>query len=105
MSNMSPIFAALSDPKRLEIVETLMRQGETPAGSIAEMFDISGPAISRHLSVLHDAGLVHRRIAGKQRMYSVRPDAIQKVSDWTLDHYAFWDVSLDRIAAALEEDT
>lgn len=105
MSNMPSIFAALSDPCRLEIVENLMRQGETPAGSITEMFDISGPAVSRHLSVLHNAGLVQRKIAGKQRLYSVRPDAIQKVSNWALDHQAFWEASLDRIAAALREDT
>lgn len=101
---MSPIFAALSDPCRLDIVEHLMRDGETPAGSICDMFEISGPAVSRHLSVLHKAGLVNRKIAGKQRLYSVRPEAIQKVSDWTLDHRAFWEASLDRIAAALHED-
>jgi DNA-binding transcriptional ArsR family regulator len=105
MSNMSPIFSALSDPCRLDIVEKLMRDGETSAGQICDMFDISGPAVSRHLAVLHKAGLVSRKVAGKQRLYSVRPEAIQKVSDWTLDHRAFWEASMDRIAAALQEKT
>jgi DNA-binding transcriptional ArsR family regulator len=105
MSDMPSIFSALSDPHRLRIVEVLMRDGESPAGSICQMFDISGPAVSRHLSVLHAAGLVHRKVAGKQRLYSVRPDAIQQVVDWTLDHRAFWEASMDRIAAALREDT
>ncbi|WP_457941086.1 ArsR/SmtB family transcription factor [Mesorhizobium sp. 10J20-29] len=105
MIHVSFIFSALSDPCRLEIVEKLMRDGETPAGTICEMFEISGPAVSRHLSVLHQAGLVSRRVAGKQRLYSVRPEAIRQVSDWTLDHRKFWGTSLDRIEASLREDT
>ena len=105
MSHVSRLFAALSDPNRLEIIEGLMREGETSAGDIVKRFDISAPAISRHLSVLHEAGLVTRRVAGKQRRYSVRPEAIRQVSDWTLDHRAFWEASLDRIETALREDT
>ena len=104
MSHISSIFAALSDPHRLEIIETLMRDGETPAGTISDRFDISGPAVSRHLSVLHQAGLVSRKVAGKQRLYSVRTDAIRQVSDWTLDHRNFWEASIDRIEAALSEN-
>lgn len=104
MSELPRIFSALSDPYRFEIIEKLMRDGETPAGSICEVFDISGPAISRHLSVLYRAGLVTRRVSGKHRFYSVRPDAIRRVSDWTLDHRGFWESSLDRIETALRED-
>ncbi len=101
---MSDLFSALSDPYRLNIVETLMKNGETPAGEISDMFDISGPAISRHLSILLKAGLVSRKIAGKQRLYTVQPNAIRQVSEWTMDHRAFWEASLDRIEAALRED-
>lgn len=101
VTHVSDIFSALSDPCRLDIVEILMREGETPAGQICERFDISGPAVSRHLSVLHKAGLVDRKVSGKQRLYSVRPDAIRRVSDWTLDHRSFWQASMDRIEAAL----
>lgn len=104
MSQMPTLFAALSDPCRLEIIEKLMREGEASAGEIADMFEISGPAVSRHLSVLHKAGLVRRKAAGKQRLYSVRPEAIRRVSDWTLDHRAFWEASLRRLEAALRED-
>ncbi|WP_366941471.1 metalloregulator ArsR/SmtB family transcription factor [uncultured Litoreibacter sp.] len=99
-----PLFAALSDPYRFEIIERLMKDGETPAGAISDMFDISGPAISRHLSVLHKAGLVTRRINGQQRLYSVRPEAIREVSDWTMNHRAFWEASMDRLEQALLED-
>ena len=100
-----PLFAALSDPYRFEIIERLMRDGETPAGAISDMFDISGPAVSRHLSVLHKAGLVARRVNGQQRLYSVRPEAIREVSDWTMNHRAFWEASMDRLDRALLEDS
>ena len=104
MSHVSSIFSALSDPCRFEIIEALMRDGETSAGDICEMFDISAPAVSRHLSVLHRNGLVSRRVAGKRRIYSVRPEAIRRVADWTLNHRQFWEASMDRIEAALRED-
>ncbi len=104
MSALPAIFAALSDPYRFEIVERLMEEGELSAGEIGDAFDISAPAISRHLSVLHEAGLVERRAQRQQRIYSVKPGAIRKVSDWTLDHRAFWEASLDRLEAALRED-
>ena len=103
VSQLSSIFAALSDPRRLEIIEMLMRDGEASAGTICRGFDISGPAVSRHLSVLHRAKIVDRRVAGKLRIYSVRPEAIEKVSNWTLDHRKFWAASLDRFEAALAE--
>ena len=104
MSSISSLFDALGDPCRFEIIEVLMRDGEKSAGDICEMFDISGPAVSRHLSVLHRNGLVHRRVAGKHRLYSVRPEAIQRVADWTLNHRHFWEASMDRMEAALRED-
>ena len=104
MSLLPPIFSALSDPLRLEVVERLMRDGETSAGEINAMFDISGPAVSRHLSVLLNAGLVARRVDGKRRLYSVRSEAIQQVSDWTLNHRAFWEASLSRLDAELRAE-
>lgn len=104
MSHMTPLFAALSDPVRLAIVEQLMRDGETPAGTIAARFAISAPAVSRHLSVLLKSGMVARRVAGKQRLYSVRAEAVQHVAEWALDHRAFWEASLDRLEERLRED-
>ncbi len=105
MSHVSSVFAALSDPYRLDIIETLMRDGETPAGAISDRFEISGPAVSRHLSILLQAGLVNRKVAGKQRLYSVRPEAIRQISNWALDHRRFWEAGMNRIEAALQEDS
>lgn len=101
---MPTLFSALSDPHRFAIVERLMRDGETPATAIGADLPISAPAVSRHLNVLLKAGLVNRRTRAQQRLYSVRPDAIRQVSDWTQDYRGFWEAGLDRIAQILEQE-
>lgn len=106
MDDLRAVFAALSDETRFDIVERLMKEGELPAGDLVSDSAISGPAISRHLKVLREAGLVQQRAEGTKRLYAVRPEALKTISDWTIDHRAFWEVSLNRIEAALaaEED-
>ena len=96
------LFSALSDANRFAIVERLMAEGELTAGSIGKDLPISAPAISRHLNVLHGAGLVTRRVNRQQRLYSVRPEAIQSVSDWVMDHRKFWAGSLDKLEEILQ---
>ena len=90
MSDLPSLFAALSDPTRFAIVERLMDEGELSAGTLGDGLPISAPAISRHLKVLSEAGVVVRRIDGQRRFYSVRRDAIAMVSNWTLNHRDFW---------------
>lgn len=106
MNNLRAVFAALSDETRFGIVERLMAEGELPAGDLVSDSSISGPAISRHLKVLREAGLLNQRAVGTKRFYAVRPEALRVVADWTTDHRSFWEASLDRIEAALaaEED-
>jgi DNA-binding transcriptional ArsR family regulator len=107
MSNLTETFAALSDKTRLGLVERLMREGELPAGDLASGTGISGPAISRHLKVLRKAGIVRQRAEGTGRYYTVRPEALQVISNWTIGHRAFWEAGLDRLGAMLasEENT
>ncbi len=101
MSVLPAVFSALSDPTRFAIVERLMREGDLPAGRIGEAFPISAPAVSRHLEVLHRAGVVERRVNAQQRIYSVRPQAIEAISAWTMSHRDFWEASLRRLEQAL----
>lgn len=101
MSALPAIFSALSDPTRFAIVERLIADGELSAGQIGDQIPISAPAVSRHLSVLHSAGILQRRVNRQQRLYSVRPDAIRQVAEWTFDHRLFWDQALDRIGDML----
>jgi DNA-binding transcriptional ArsR family regulator len=107
MSNLTETFAALSDQTRLNLVERLMREGELPAGDLVADATISGPAISRHLKVLREAGIIRQRAQGTHRYYAVRPEALQAISNWTIDHRTFWQAGLDRLEAMLaaEEDT
>lgn len=98
-------FAALGDPIRFAIVDRLAREGEVPAGALSAAFEVTAPAISRHLSVLHKAGIVHRRSEGQRRLYSLAPESLGQIALWTLSHRAFWQGSLSRldVLMALEE--
>ncbi|MFW8593707.1 ArsR/SmtB family transcription factor [Cribrihabitans neustonicus] len=97
-------FAALSDETRLSIVEQLLTDGELPAGDLAQGSGISAPAISRHLKVLREAGLVRQRAEGTRRLYSARPEGLRLIGDWVKSRRAFWEGSLDMLEAALMED-
>ncbi|MCV2881739.1 ArsR/SmtB family transcription factor [Actibacterium sp. XHP0104] len=101
MTDLTKTFAALADSTRFAIVEKLMADGAQPAGTLAELADISAPAFSRHLKVLREAGLVSQTIRGPQRIYAVRPDAMQAIADWTISHKHFWNQGLDRLARAI----
>lgn len=104
MTDLVPTFAALGDPTRFAIVERLLTQGALSAGQLQDVADISAPAISRHLKVLRQAGLISQTIDKQRRIYAVEPAAVESISAWTLSHEAFWRGSLERLAAALKED-
>ena len=96
-------FAALGDPTRLAIVEMLLTEGEKPAGEISDRATVSAPAVSRHLKVLANAGLITRRIDRQRRIYAVEPAAMGQINDWLQRHIEFWETSIDRLQAAVEK--
>lgn len=104
MATLLDAFSALSDPTRLAIVEQLMDQGETAAGDLSAGAAMSAPAVSRHLKVLRDAGLVRHRAVGTRRLYSVRPEGLRLIADWTLNRREFWEASLDRLEDAIRQE-
>jgi len=97
------IFNALSDPTRRAILARVA-DGEAQVGDIAARFDISPPAISRHLKVLEEAGLITRRIDAQRRLISLNPDALRTASNWVDQYRRFWEGSLDRLAARLADE-
>ncbi len=97
-------FAALGDATRFAIVEKLLNEGELPAGNLQEVGTISPPAISRHLKVLREAGIIQQRIDKQRRMYSVRPEAVRTIGEWAMNYQEFWQKSLDRLEAALLQE-
>lgn len=104
MQSLSRIFSALSDDTRLALVEHLITEGERPAGQLTALAGLSAPAVSRHLKVLRDAGLVEQRVDGTHRLYSVRPEGLRRITDWTLEHRAFWEGNLERLDTLLTLD-
>ncbi|UYV36909.1 metalloregulator ArsR/SmtB family transcription factor [Rhodobacteraceae bacterium D3-12] len=104
MTQLTQTFAALADDTRLAMVERLMAEGELPAGALADTAPISAPAISRHLKVLREAGIVEQRIAGTHRFYRVNREAMARISRWTIDHRSFWDASLNKLDSLLATD-
>ncbi len=98
-------FAALGDATRFAIVEKLLDDGEQPAGALLGVGSISPPAISRHLKVLREAGIIEQRIDKQRRMYSVRPQAVKSIGEWAMNYQAFWLKSLDRLEAALLQES
>ncbi|MGR3761409.1 ArsR/SmtB family transcription factor [Roseobacteraceae bacterium NS-SX3] len=98
-------FAALSDETRMAIVEQLIDHGELPAGDLVRGSGITAPAVSRHLKVLREAGLVQQRAEGTRRLYSARPEGLRLIADWTRSRREFWESSLDRLERALMENT
>jgi DNA-binding transcriptional ArsR family regulator len=101
VDRLSITFAALADPTRRAILARLAR-GETSVGELAEPFDVSGPAISRHLRVLESAGLIERRVDAQWRLCRLRGEGLRAANEW-LEHYrAFWEERLDRLVDYLE---
>lgn len=95
-------FTALADPTRRRIVD-LLADGERDAGSIAAGFDISKPAISRHLRVLREGGIIQVRQQAQRRIYSLRPDGLREIDRWLSRYRSFWSERLDDLEAAVKE--
>jgi len=87
---------ALSDPTRRQIVELLAGRDRN-AGEIAAHFTVSRPAVSRHLRVLREHGLVQTRNEGQQRIYSLDPTPLAELDDWLAKYRAFWTNRLDAL--------
>ena len=96
------IFKALADPSRRAIFEALSR-GEAAVKDITARFSISQPAVSQHLAVLKDAGLVNARREGRRVYYSVDPRGMKPLFDWVEHYRAIWARHVDRLERLLDE--
>ena len=99
---LSGIFAALADPTRRAILERLV-QGPAVVGELAAPFDISAPAISRHLKVLQAAGLITRETNAQWRRCRLDPAPLKEAADW-IEHYRrFWENQFEALAQYLAQ--
>jgi DNA-binding transcriptional ArsR family regulator len=97
---MDAALRALADPRRRSIL-ALVRERELAAGEIARRFDVTRPAISQHLTVLREAGLISERRQGTRRLYRARPAGAAEVRGWLEE---FWDDGLTRLQAEAEAE-
>ncbi len=95
------VFFALADATRRSIIEQL-RKGETTVGQLAEPHHMSLPAVSKHLRLLEGAGLLKRRVQGREHFISINPKPLKQAMSWIERQRAFWEASLDRLAALVE---
>ena len=100
MSNQSAdvVFDALGEPVRRRILE-LLREGPTPVGQLAERLPVGRPAVSKHLRVLSDAGLIEHRSAGTRNLYALAPDGMAAAQQWLA---GTWDTALAAYAAEVK---
>lgn len=104
---LSLVFGALADPTRRAILNRLA-EGEATVAELAEPFAISQPAISRHLKVLEDAGLISRTRRATARLSHLEAEPLREVTTWLARYQRFWDESherLDSLLAALQADS
>ena len=96
------VFRAIADPTRREILR-ILRGGEETVGGIAGHFRVSRPAISKHLRMLHRAGLVVTRKDGTANLCSLDAKPLRAVGDWLEDYRTFWSESLQSLKKYMEE--
>ncbi len=101
MPDLDQSFAALADPTRRAILARLA-EGEATVQDLARPFAISQPAISRHLKVLEDAGLIETRIQGAARPRRLKPDTMALLWTWLGQYRALWEAQFQRLDAVLD---
>ena len=93
---------AIAQPTRRQILD-LLREGERPVGELVERLEMSQPAVSKHLRVLREAGLVGVRADAQRRLYRVRPEPLAELDDWLAPYRRLWTRSLDALERHLDE--
>jgi DNA-binding transcriptional ArsR family regulator len=99
-TSLDRVFGALSDPTRRRIIERLSHRPLT-VGEIAAEFPISQPAISKHVRVLEESGLLKREIVGRVHQCTLDPAAMESASKWLDKQRAYWNAALDRLDVLL----
>lgn len=96
------VFSAIAERSRRQMLD-MLAAGERPAGDIVKAFPrLTQPAVSRHLRVLREAGLVESTINAQQRIYTLRPDPLRELDQWISHYRRFWPEKIDALARHLD---
>ena len=96
------VFEALAEPNRRRILDLLLER-ERPVNDLVSLLRVSQPAVSKHLRVLRDAGLVEARVDAQRRVYRIRAEPLRELDDWLAPYRAMWASHLDALESHLEE--
>jgi DNA-binding transcriptional ArsR family regulator len=97
-------FSAVADPRRRAMLDLLVKR-ERSAGELVSAFpDISQPAVSKHLRILKDAGLVNMRVQAQQRIYTLQPKGLGELDAWIAKYKVFWSDRLDSLERHLDKN-
>ncbi|HSF88713.1 MAG TPA: metalloregulator ArsR/SmtB family transcription factor [Saprospiraceae bacterium] len=96
------VFQAIADPTRREIIH-MLAQESLNLNAVADRFDISRPAISKHIKILTECGLVTIHQHGRERLCEAKLDSLDQVSDWVQQYRQFWESKLDSLEAYLAD--
>ena len=99
---LSHVFYALADRNRREILH-LVAKGPRKASDLAKRFDMSFPAVSKHVRILEEAGFVSRKIVGREHQIIHQKKSLEKANQWLEEHRKFWESNLDKLEAYLKE--
>ena len=102
LANMMTVFDVLAESRRRAILD-LVRGGERSVGELVAALAMSQPAVSKHLRVLREAGLVEARVAEQRRLYRLRPGPLHEIDAWLEPYRRTWNTSLDKLTAHLDE--
>lgn len=97
------VFQAIADPTRREIIDLLANRS-LPVNEVAEQFEISRPAVSRHIKILKECGLVVIQKKGRKRICRSNPRKLKEVVEWAERYRRFWSEKLDALEALLDEE-
>ncbi|HEX6443791.1 MAG TPA: metalloregulator ArsR/SmtB family transcription factor [Streptosporangiales bacterium] len=97
----STAYSAVAEPRRREILD-LLRTGERPVGELVRRLRLSQPAVSKHLRVLREAGLVDVRQDAQRRLYRLRPEPLAELDAWLAPYRTLWHASLDALERHLD---
>jgi DNA-binding transcriptional ArsR family regulator len=95
------VFDVVAEPSRRQILD-LLGKSERPVGELVDRLGLSQPAVSKHLRVLRDAGLVEVRGDAQRRLYSVRPEPLRAIYEWLAPYQRMWAASLDELERHLD---
>lgn len=99
------VYSTIGDPTRRALLLRLAEEGEKNVSELVAPFSISQPAISKHLRILRDAGLVSCHKRGRLRLYSIEADGLRQVYDWVSHFERYWDEKLDALGDHLDRKT